>query len=273
MARLISAILADIASNLVQTLRDLHQKTLPSVQGAIASNKSTLSSFRESTLKTTEGQTQAIQAQDTLIKEHSSLIKNQAALLNTQSQATEEVASLIKNVPASAPAPTPVVVFNDADRALLTDMTTLMQRCLSAEVQVRQPAVAERERTFDTSEPVNVESDEEGDDEDDEENPEGTTDSPNPVVMMTMMLMMTSSRSTELQSARLQLLVLLLVPPERRRPLRKILLKNIIPQGVVKLRGRESNKQKHLVCLSIIRLKPSTHLLHPPLTNNPSHPF
>ena len=56
-------ILADIISNLVYTLRDLQQKALPSVQGAIASNESALSSFRESTLKTIEGQTQALKAQ------------------------------------------------------------------------------------------------------------------------------------------------------------------------------------------------------------------
>ena len=52
-------------------------------------------------------------------------------------------------------------------------MVSLLQRCMSVRLQVRQPATAEGERTVNTSEAANEEHvKEEGEDEDDEETPD-----------------------------------------------------------------------------------------------------
>jgi len=131
-------ILADISTEMVQTMGDLNKQTLPSVQSAISSNNSELSSLRESSLKMLEGQTQVIKAQDDLIKGHSELIKTQTELIKAQNLTIDKLVSLIKIVPTPS--------FTEADRAILsmhtialisqgalpTNMATLLQRCISA---------------------------------------------------------------------------------------------------------------------------------------------
>ena len=53
---------------------------------------------------------------------------------------------------------------------LLTNIASLLQRCISAGLQVRQPATVEGERSVNTSEVEAEQADEEeGEDEDDEE--------------------------------------------------------------------------------------------------------
>ena len=129
-----------------------------------------------------EGQTQVIKAQDDLIKGHSELIKTQTELIKAQNLTIDKLVSLIKIVPTPS--------FTEADRAILsmhtialisqgalpTNMATLLQRCISAGFQVRQPASTEGERTVNTSDAtIDVEVEEEDEDEDCEETQDDDT--------------------------------------------------------------------------------------------------